>query len=105
MDDRSVLVAWSLGNFIDNMKVRYTDSGIILDFTLIERPDGTFAVQNVGYVPVYCWKQTDNIRTLCSGEYIDERPEGMDSATYDRMLESRRELIDLIGDGFALLEN
>ena len=102
--ERTALVAWSLGNFIDNMKVQYTDSGIILDFTIAERADGSFEVENVGYVPVYCWKQDDDIQTLCSGEYQDERPEGMDKSTYSRMLESRRELAELIGDGFELLD-
>lgn len=103
--ERTALVAWSLGNFIDNMKVRYTDSGIVLDFTLRERGDGTFEIVDVGYVPVYCWKQSDDIQTLCSGEYMNERPDGMDSSTYARMKESRTELIELIGEDFAVLDN
>ena len=103
--EHTALVAWSLGNFIDNMKIQYTDSGIILDFTIVEAADGGFDIVNVGYVPVYCWRQDTNIQTLCAGEYLDERPEGMSDATYDRMKTSYRELTELIGDGFMLLEN
>jgi len=97
-------VAWSMGNFIDNMKVQYTDSGIILDFTIVENEDGSFSVVNVGYVPIYCWRQTDVNQAICSGEYLDERPEGMNDSTYARMKESHREIVALIGDEFELLE-
>ena len=45
-------MAWSLGNFIDNMTKRYTDSGILLEFTLQERQDGGFDVRDVGVVPI-----------------------------------------------------
>lgn len=100
---RTALVAWSMGNFIDNMKVQYTDSGIILDFTIVENPDGSFSIENVGYVPIYCWRQTDVNQALCSGQFLMERPEGMDDATYNRMLTSHKELTDLIGDEFELL--
>lgn len=103
--EHTALVAWSLGNFIDNMKIQYTDSGIILDFTIVEAADGGFDIVDVGYVPVYCWRQDENIQTLCSGEYLEERPTGMSDATYDRMKASRLELIELIGDDFILLEN
>ena len=101
---RTALVAWSMGNFIDNMKVQYTDSGIILDFTIVENEDGSFSVVNVGYVPIYCWRQTDVNQAICSGEYLDERPEGMNDSTYARMKESHREIVALIGDEFELLE-
>lgn len=103
--EHTALVAWSLGNFIDNMKIQYTDSGIILDFTIVEAADGGFDIVDVGYVPIYCWRQDANIQALCSGEYLDERPEGMSDATYDRMKLSHRELVELIGDDFILLEN
>jgi poly-gamma-glutamate synthesis protein (capsule biosynthesis protein) len=75
--ERTGLVAWSLGNFIDDMKTRYTDSGIILDFTITRSADGTIALSDVGYVPVYCWRQDSMTRTIPSGEYLQERPEGV----------------------------
>lgn len=101
--ERTALVAWSLGNFVDNMKLQYTDSGIILDFTLAENADGTFDIVNVGYVPIYCWRQEDLIQALCSGEYLEKRPEGMNDETYARMKASHRELTELIGDAFEVL--
>ncbi len=102
--ERTGLVAWSLGNFIDDMKTRYTDSGIILDFTLTRLADGTIALSDVGYVPVYCWRQDSMIRAIPSGEYLEERPEGMNDATYSRMKASYGELVKLIGDDFPALE-
>jgi len=102
-EERTALVAWSLGNFVDNMKIQYTDSGIILDFSIVENADGTFEIADVGYVPIYCWRQDDVIQALCSGEYLTERPEGMGDSTYSRLKASHQELVELIGDGFELL--
>ena len=102
---RTGLVAWSLGNFVDNMSMRYTDAGIILDFSIVDRGDGTFGVTDVGYVPVYCWRQNSVTQTLCSGDYLDQRPEGMSDSTYARMKESRREIVSLIGDEFKVLDH
>ncbi len=101
--ERTGLVAWSMGNFIDNMKVQFTDSGIILDFTIIENNEGGYDIINVGYVPIYCWRQDTVIQALCSGEYLEERPEGMTDAAYSRLLATHKELTDLIGDDFELL--
>lgn len=101
--ERTALVVWSMGNFVDNMKVQYTDSGIIVDFTIVEDGEGGFDIVNVGYVPVYCWRQETVNQVICSGEYLEERPEGMTDATYSRMLASHKELTVLIGDDFELL--
>ena len=100
---RTALVAWSMGNFIDNMKIQYTDSGIIVDFTIAETDDGV-EILNVGYVPIYCWRGDDQIRALPSGLYLEKAPDGMGDAAYSRMKASYDELVALIGDGFAVLE-
>ena len=100
---RRGLVAYSLGNFISNMTVRYTDSGIILDFTLRERQDGSFAVENARCVPVYCWKSDSAIRAVSSLKYYDEAPEGMGAAVWSRLKESFRELRDLLGPEIELI--
>ncbi len=97
------LVAYSMGNFIDNMLKRYTDSGIIPEFTVQETQDGGFAITNVGIVPVYCWKQDANIQTVASLKYLDEPPEGMSSGTWQRMKDSYWELRDLIDDSIPML--
>lgn len=101
--ERTALVAWSLGNFISNMKIQYTDSGIILDFTLTRDADGTIALSDVGYVPIYCWKQDSTIRAIPSGMYLEQKPTGMSDSTYARMKASYKELVTLMGDAFPAL--
>ena len=102
-ETRRGLVAWSLGNFIDNMLKRYTDSGIILEFTIQETQDGGFAITDVGCVPVYCWKQDANIQTIASLKYLDEPPEGMSTGTWQRMKDSYWELRNLIDESIPML--
>ena len=102
-ETRRGLVAWSLGNFIDNMTKRYTDSGILLEFTLRERQDGTFGVEDVGCVPIYCWRRDGSIQAISSLKYLDERPEGMSSGAYQRMMDSYHELEALLGPDIAML--
>ena len=101
---RRGLVAYSLGNFIDNMLKRYTDSGIILEFTVQETQEGGFTVTDVGCVPVYCWKQDANIQTVSSLKYLDAPPEGMSSGTWQRMKDSYWELRDLLDDSIVMLQ-
>lgn len=101
--EKTALVAWSLGNFIDNMKVQYTDSGIILDFAIAETEDGV-EILDVGYVPIYCWRGDDQIRALPSGLYLENAPDGMSQSTHDRLVASHKELLDLIGDEFKVLD-
>ena len=100
---RRGLVAYSLGNFISNMTVRYTDSGMILDFTLRECQDGGITVENVRCVPIYCWKGDDMIRAVSSLKYDEERPEGMSSGIFSRMKESCRELQELLGPEIEMI--
>ncbi|MBR6221697.1 MAG: CapA family protein [Clostridia bacterium] len=93
---RRGLVAYSLGNFISNMTVRYTDSGLLLDFTLRERQDGGFEAVDVRFVPIFCWRSKDAIRAVASCNYLEAPPEGMDKNTWARLKESCRELRALI---------
>ena len=102
-EERTGLVAYSLGNFISNMAVQYTDSGIILDFTLREKQEGGFEIADVGVVPVFCWRSGGMIQALSSLKYYDEKPEGMDNGRYARMKASYRELRDLLDDSIAML--
>ena len=99
---RRGLVAYSLGNFIGNMCLQYTDSGIMLDFTLRERPEGGFAVEDVRAVPVYCWRREDMIQALCSMRYLNAPPEGMSAFGWARLKESYRELRELIDEGIPM---
>ena len=102
---RRGLVAYSLGNFISNMCLQYTDSGIALDFTLRERPEGGFAVETVNAVPVYCWRREDMIQALPSMRYLDAPPEGMSAFEWARLKESCGELRELIDEWIPMAEN
>ena len=98
------LVAYSLGNFISNMTVRYTDSGIILQFTIQETQDGGFEIVDPAVVPIYCWRRDHMIQALSSLKYYGEAPEGMSQKTFARMKESCTELRSLIDADIPFIE-
>ncbi len=100
---KQVFTMFSMGNFISDHVVQYTDNGVILDFTVNEHTDGTFTCDNVGYIPTYTWKQDGAVRVLPSGRYKDNRPAGMDDENYNRMVASYYEIIEIIGDKFQLI--
>jgi len=95
---RRGLVAYSLGNFISNQGKRYTDSGILLDFTLQEREAGGFDVTDVKVMPTYCWRQSDVIQTLPALDFYDMPPTGMTDELWQRLRDSVDDLRELIGD-------
>ena len=97
---RKVFTMFSMGNFISDHIPQYTDNGIVVEFTVNENADGTFTCDNVGYIPTYTWKQDGAVKVLPSGRYLDQRPEGMDNSNYKRMVESYKEIVEIIGDNF-----
>ena len=100
---RTGLVAYSLGNFISNMTKRYTDSGIILEFTIQEKQSGGFEITSPAIVPIYCWKRDGMIQSLSSLKYMDEPPEDMDGNRCSRMKETFRELRALIDESIPFI--
>ena len=100
---RQVFTMFSMGNFISDHTVQYTDNGVILDFTVNEHQDGTFTCDSVGYIPTYTWKQNGAVTVLPSGKYLNDRPSGMDDENYKRMVASYYEIIEVIGDKFQLI--
>ena len=82
---------------------QYTDSGIILDFTVNEQPGGVFTCDNVGYIPIYTWKQNGAVKVLPSGRYLENRPTGMDDENYNRMVASYYEIVEVMGNQFQLI--
>ena len=96
--EKQVLTAYCMGNFISDHVLRYTDNGLILDFTVSEQPDGRFACDRVGYIPTYTWKQDGLVKVLPSGRFLERRPAGMDEKNNRRMVESYREIIDVMGE-------
>lgn len=85
--ERTGLVAYSLGNFINNLSVDGTDTGVVLDFTLREKQDGGFEAVNVRLVPIFCWRHEDKkiLRAVPSQKYRERSPSGMDSTRKGRM--------------------
>lgn len=102
--ERQVLTAYCMGNFISDHTLRYTDNGMILDFTVSEQPDGRFTCDRVGYIPTFTWKQDGLVRVLSSGEFLEKRPYGMDDANYGRMVEGHCEINEVLGDDFRLID-
>ena len=100
---RQVFTIFSLGNFISDHVLQYTDNGVILDMTVNEHEDGSFTCDNVGYIPTYTWKQDGAVRVMPSGKYLDNRPAGMDDENYNRMVASYYEIIEVLGDKFQLI--
>ena len=96
---RQVFCIYSMGNFISAMTLKRTDNGIILDFTIREQADGTFRVEDIGYVPVYVWKESGQYTVLPILKYRDNKPELMSDAQYQRMLESYDEIVGVLGTG------
>ncbi len=102
--DRQVFIIYSMGNFISSMTTKYTDCGIILDFTIQEQTDGTFRVEDIGYVPVYVWKQNGVFAVISSAKYLDKKPDGMNSSQYTQMVKTYHQMVDRLGtDGFTVL--
>ena len=98
------LVAYSLGNFNSAMTDEYTDSGIILEFTLVEQEEGGFAVENIGFVPTYCWEKDGVFTTIPALSHYDEAPEGMSDAQHQRLRTSVDDVTALMGGRLTVLE-
>lgn len=99
---RSALCVYSLGNFLSQHRVQYTDSGIVFEFTIQENADGTFSITDPGYVPVYVWtfknnKGDDDYRVLPIGQYLNNPPSGMNSEQVNRMKQSLQETFEVMG--------
>lgn len=100
---KSIFLMFSMGNFISDHTIEYTDSGIILDFTVNEQPDGTFTCDNVGYIPTYCWTHDNTLQIIAPSQYLNGAPAGMDSVTYNTMMNRYYGTIELIGNDFTVL--
>ena len=79
------------GNFLSNQRDQYTCNSIIFEFTIQETSAGVFEITEPVYIPTYVWRQEAEggegyqYRVLAIGEWLEERPEGMDDTEYSRM--------------------
>ncbi|MCB1175736.1 MAG: CapA family protein [Leptospiraceae bacterium] len=75
------LITWSLGNFVSNQQRRYTDGGMIFNFSLRRNPDASspqkLLFSNISYEPVWVYvdKRTANhqFHILPVNDYIKNK--------------------------------
>ena len=102
---RRVFIIFSLGNFLSDHVLQYTDCGVVLDFTVNENADGSFSCDGVGYIPTYTWQPTEgDVRILPSGKYLSNGPAGMTKEAHDRLVASYYEITEALGDKYPVLE-
>lgn len=102
---RECFVIFSLGNFLSDHVLQYTDCGVILEFTISENSDGTFSCGDIGYIPTYCWQPTEgDVRVLPSGKYLKEGPVGMTEEAHDRLVQSYQEITEVLGSDYPVLQ-
>ena len=105
-EQKDILIAWSMGNFISYMATQYMDSGIIVDFTVTRDEEGKISIHDVGYVPVYVVGNPRQFHLVCSGDFYSEQPDGMSDGDYKRMKQSVREIAAMIDEeGIEALQN
>ncbi len=102
---RDCFVIFSLGNFLSDHVLQYTDCGVILEFTISENSDGTFSCGDIGYIPTYCWQPTEgDVRVLPSGKYLKEGPVGMTEEAHERLVQSYQEITEVFGSDYPVLQ-
>lgn len=99
---REALIAYSLGRFLTT---EGGVSGMILDFTVSELSDGTFRVDNVGFVPTFCWEHDGTVEVVPAGEYVRNRPAEMDSDDYAALMDAYNEASTLLEHSIATLND
>jgi poly-gamma-glutamate synthesis protein (capsule biosynthesis protein) len=99
----SVLVAWSLGNFVSNQRWRYSDGGIIFEVNLT-KTNSAVELQSYRYEPFWVHRYSDQnvqvYRLILINDYIS------DSERYpDLTAEDKRKLLQFNTDTKALIGN
>lgn len=109
------LCIYSVGNYLSEHGIVknkntgescYCNGGVIFDFTIQERGDGTFEITAPSYLPVYVWANGDDIRgysyrLLPAGKYISQnsRPSGMSENDFSAMRLSYQYQLNVMSRG------
>lgn len=101
-ESRKVMVAWSLGNFIGNMRSRNTQSSVILDFTIVKE-NGKTTFRDIGYIPIYTVNRTDYLMTLLAGDFLEAKPSKMTNDDYQDLLSTYQKTVKIMGSDYARL--
>lgn len=101
--EKDVLVAYSMGNFISNQRKQYTDTGMILNFTLSKDfSTGQVEVKDASYIPTWVWRfekgKKYEYRILALTDYTNSEPKGISSENLRRMRNAWKETLQLIGE-------
>lgn len=107
---QKTLCVYSLGNFLsehDWVSNKTSgervacNGGIIFDFTIQEKADGSFEIVAPEYLPVYVWKTSDNYIVLNAASYVQNgtKPSGMTSAQYQDMVDSYNFQVKVMSTG------
>lgn len=104
--DNKMLCLCATGGFLSDVRKQYMDSGVIFEFTIQETASGTFEVTNPIYIPTYVWRKGEEAsayeyRVLAAGEWLEERPDGMEDADYERLKAVWTEIQETMGQGNA----
>ena len=101
--ERTGLVAYSMGNFLSNQNWRYANASLMVDFTLQEKQDGGFEVKNVGVIPLYICNTTKMVCTVSAQKYLEHPHEAMDAKTVKDMKQAYGDLRKLIDERVPFL--
>ena len=100
-DGRKVFVAYGLGNFFCGQRKPYTDSGMILRYTIEKTEEGT-KLKEAKYIPTWVAKYTEKgkikFKILPSKEYLKLYEEGkaefLSAENYKRLGETYQETLE-----------
>ncbi|MFH1608971.1 MAG: CapA family protein [Patescibacteria group bacterium] len=100
LDNRKVFVAYGLGNFFCGQRQHYTDSGIMLKYT-IEKIGEETKLKEINYIPTWVAKYKENnkyqFKILPSKKYLDLYTQNQASflslENYKHLLETYQETI------------
>ncbi|MBR4235031.1 MAG: CapA family protein [Clostridia bacterium] len=110
-ETQKTLCIYSVGNFLSKHRLTNTDGGIIFDFTIQEKGDGSFEITNYSYIPTYVWITGNeitgtNYRIVPCGVYLNSntRPQGMSDKDYASMKQSYENQVKIMDEGVGTLK-
>lgn len=104
------------GNFLSNQRDDHYNSGLVFEFTIQEKSDGSFVIENPIYIPTYVLRSERDdgddtttvydYRTLAVGRWTDEDaanlPEGMSYSDLQRMGSIWSEMQTIMGNAATI---
>lgn len=99
------------GNFLSDSREKYSDSGLVFEFTIQEKEDFSgLEITSPTYIPTYVWRienedGTYDYRTLAVGQWLETAPEGMNYAQSSRLKEVWAEAQSIMGQDVATVAN